>query len=157
MLLDGCSTVGWARVRGHCSIIAPVVIGLGTVVAAKSRINPGIYGDDKLIGGDNVAKYLLASDDNSRPDSLKKNQTVATQWNEEIKSQIKAALTDKTGYAEATAGLNSELDKVTKQASGGDRQFYNVLAKLSYSSPEVKAAREYFSGLVETIVRQVKI
>ena len=235
LVCDGAPT-RYVFIGGHTSIITPVVIGLGTVVAAKTRLNPGIYGHDKLIGGgniekplvmdvskvrvlkditpkyeilirqmattvayrkwcdlraawakrnnldefqvkliegfagkvnkymealeaygDNVAKYLLASDDNSRPDSLEKNKSVATRWKEKIKAKIKAAVTDETGYREATAGLNSELDRVTKEESGEDKQFYNALAKLSYSSPEVKAAREYFSELVETIVRQAKI
>ncbi len=232
LVCDGAPT-RYAFVGGHCSFIAPVVIGLGTVVAAKSRINPGIYGDDKLIGGgniekpvvldvskvrilkdmtpkyeilirqmaiatafqkwfalrvawarrnkldefeirliegfalkidnymgaleaygDNIAKYLLASDESSRPDSLKKNKAIATRWKEKIKAQMKTFMTDETGYAEGTAGLNSELDRITREKSSGDKQFYDLLAKLSYSSPEVKAAREYFSGLVETIVLQ---
>jgi acetyltransferase-like isoleucine patch superfamily enzyme len=232
LVCDGAPT-RYTFIGGHTSIIAPTVIGLGTVVAAKSRVNPGIYEDDKLVGGgnlektvvmdvskvrilkdmtpkyeilicqmattvafrkwcnlriawarrnnldefetrlvegfaakvdkymealeaygDNIARYLLASDDNSRPDSLKKNKAIATRWKEKIKAQIKAVLNDETGYAEATAGLNSELDRVTKEGSNGDSQFYNMLAKLSYSSSGVKAARGYFSGLVETIVRQ---
>ncbi len=232
LVCDGAPT-RYAFVGGHCSIIAPVVIGLGSVVAAKSRINPGVYGDDKLIGGgnieklvvldvskvrilkdmtpkyeilirqmaiaiafrkwfalrttwarrnkldefevrlvegfavkidkymgaleaygDNIAKYLLASDENSRPNSLKKNKAIATWWNEKIKAQTKTFMTDETGYEEGTAGLNSELDRVTKEESSEDKQFYDMLAKLSYSSPQVKAAREYFSGLVETIVLQ---
>ena len=232
LVCDGAPT-RYAFIGGHCSIIAPVVIGLGTVVAAKSRVNPGIYGDDKLIGGgniekpvildvskvrilkdmtpkyeilirqmaiatafrkwcalrvawarrnnldefevkliegfavkidkymealeaygDNIAKYLLASDDNSRPDSLKKNKAIATCWNEKIKAQMKAAMADETGYAEGTGGLNSQLDNVTKEQSSGDKQFYGVLARLSFLSPEVKSAREYFSGLVEAIVRE---
>jgi len=234
LVCDGAPT-RYAFIGGHCSIVAPVVIGLGTVVAAKSRVSPGIYADDKLIGGgniekplildvskvrvlkdiapkyeilirqmaitvafrrwcnvrvawakrnnldefevklfegftakvdkymkaleaygDNMAKYLLASDDNSRPDSLVKNKAIATRWNEKVKAQIKAAVTEETGYAEATAGLNSELDRVTQEGAGGDKQFYDTLAKLSYLSTEVKAAKEYFSGLVETIVRQAR-
>ncbi len=232
---DGAPT-RYVFIGGHTSIIAPVVIGLGTVVAAKSRVNPGIYGDDKLVGGgniekplvldvskvkvlkeqtakyevlirqmattiafqrwcnlrvawakrnnldefevrlieeftvkvdkymqaleaygDNIAKYLLASDENSRPDSLEKNKALATRWNEEIKARLEAAATDETGYAEATAGLNTELDRVTHAEPGGDKQFYNALAKLNYSSTDVKTAREYFSALVETIVRQANI
>lgn len=231
---DGAPT-RYAFVGGHTSIIAPVVIGLGTVVAAKSRINPGIYEDDKLIGGgniekpivldvskvrilkditpkyeilirqmattvafrkwcafrvewakrnnldefeikliegfvvkvdkymealeaygNNIAKYLLASDDNSRPESLEKNKAIATSWNEKIKDRIKAFMSDETGYTEAVAGLNSELDRITKEESGEDKQFYDVLAKLSYASVEVKTTRKYFSGLVETIINQVK-
>jgi carbonic anhydrase/acetyltransferase-like protein (isoleucine patch superfamily) len=223
-------------IGGHTSIISPTVIGLGSVVAAKTRLNPGIYEDDKLIGGgnlekpvimdvskvrilkdmtpkyeilicqmattvafrkwcnlriawakrnnldefeirliegfaakvdkymealeaygDNIAKYLLASDENSRSDSLKKNKALATRWKEKIKTQIKAALADEAGFAQATAGLNSELDRVTEEESGRNRQFYNALAKLRYSSPEVKTAREYFSGLVETIFGEFRL
>ena len=234
LVCEGAPT-RYVFVGGHCSIIAPVVIGLGTVVAAKSRVNPGIYGDDKLIGGgniekplvmdvskvrvlkdmtpkyeilirqmattvafrkwcdlrvawarrnnldefevrlmegfagkvdkymealeaygDNIAKYLLASDDNSRPDSLKRNKAMAARWNQEIKARIQGALADEAGFVEATASLNSELDRVTREESGNDNQFYNVLAKLSYSSTEVKTAREYFSGLVEAIVSQAR-
>ncbi len=219
-------------IGGHCSIIAPTVIGLGTIVAAKSRVNPGIYEDDKLIGGgniaeplildiakirilkdirpkygillrqmatsvafakwcnlrvawakrnnldefetrliegfggkvdkfiealeaygDNIAKYILASDDNSRPESLRGNKDVVLRWKEKMKNQIKAGLTDETAYSQATDGLNSELDRLTEEEPG-DKQFYEVLAKLDYSSPPVKRAREYFSGLVETLSRQ---
>ncbi|PIU50893.1 hypothetical protein COS91_07335 [Candidatus Desantisbacteria bacterium CG07_land_8_20_14_0_80_39_15] len=233
LVCDGAPT-RYVFIGGHTSIIAPVVIGLGSVVAAKSRVNPGIYGDEKLIGGgniekllinevskvrilkdmtskyeilvrqmaiaaafkrwcnlriawakrnnldefeiiliekftgkvdkyidaleaygNNIAKYLLAGDNNSRPDSLKKNKEIATLWNEKIKSRIKSAMSDETGYADSTAGLNSELDRVTKEESSGSKQFYNALAKLNYSSKEVKAAREYFLGLVETIVGSV--
>ena len=107
--------------------------------------------------GDNIAKYLLASDANSRPDSLEKNKAISGRWNEELKARIQAALADETGYEEGTAGLNSELDRATEEASGGDKQFYDVLAKLSYSSAGVKAARDYFSGLAESIVRQAGI
>ncbi len=231
---DGAPT-RYIFIGGHSSIVAPVVIGLGSLVAAKSRVNPGIYGDDKLIGGgniekllvldvskvrvlkdmtpkyeilirqmaialtfrkwcdlrvawarrnnldefavkliegfslkvdkyiealeaygDNIAKYLLASADNSRPDSLEKNKAIATRWNEEIKAGIKAAADDETGWTESTAGLNSELDRLTKKEPGADKQFYELLAKLSYSSPGVKAARKYLSGLAETIVRQAR-
>jgi len=229
---DG-APIRYAFIGGHTSIITPVVIGLGTVVAAKSRVNPGIYGDDKLIGGgniekpivldvakvrvlkdmtpkyeilvnqmatavafrrwchlrvawakrnglddfavkliegfsakvetfisalesygDNVAKYLLASDENSRPDSLETNKALARRWEAEIKPQIRSALADDSGYAQAAAGLNAQLDAATQEASGGDKQFYDILAKLDYASDEVKAAREYFAGLVQTIVRQ---
>ena len=231
---DGAPT-RYAFIGGHTSIIAPVVIGLGTVVAAKSRVNPGIYGDDKLIGGgnmekplvldvakvrvlkdmtpkyqilvrqtatavafrkwcnlrvdwakrnnldafetkllqgfagkvdeyvgalmaygDNIAKYLLASDENSRPDSLEKNKALATRWNDEMKPQISAALTDDAGFADATAGLNSALDKAAGQA-GDDKQFYDVLATLDYASAEVKAARQYFLDVAEAIVRQAAL
>ena len=221
-------------IGGHSSIVAPVVIGLGTVVAAKSRVNPGIYGDDKLIGGgniekpllldvskvkilkdmtpkykilvlqlatavafrkwcglridwakrnnidefegkllegfagkvdkyigaleaygDNIAKYLLASDDNSRPDSLAANKAIAKKWSDTIKTQIKDALANEDGYAEATASLNAELDKMTK--SNADKQYYNILAKLNYTSDEVKTAMKYFTDVVENIVNQAGI
>ncbi len=223
----------YAFIGGHSSIIAPVMIGLGTVVAAKSRVNPGIYPDDKLIGGgnlektvvmdvakvrvlkdmtpkydilirqtaiavafrkwcdvrvgwakrnkldefeiklleafagkvdkyiealeaygDNIAKYLLADDENSRPESLKQNKAIATQWNEKLKAQLQAVLADDSGFAEATAGLNSELDRLTAEEPDGNKQFYDVLSKVSYSSNEANAAKDYFSGLVENIVRQ---
>jgi carbonic anhydrase/acetyltransferase-like protein (isoleucine patch superfamily) len=235
LVCDGAPT-RYTFIGGHSSIVPPVMIGLGTVVAAKSRVNPGIYGDDKLIGGgniekplivdvsrvrvlkdqtakykilirqmattaafrkwcnlrvswakrnkldefevrliegfavkvdkymealeaygNNIAKYLLASDDNSRPESLEKNKAIARRWNEKVKAQFKAAEADETGYAEATAGLNTELDRVTQEGSDGDKQFYDAMAKLSYLSTEVKTASEYFSGLVETIVRQASI
>ena len=229
---DG-APIRYVFIGGHTSIITPVVIGLGTVVAAKSRVNPGIYGDDKLIGGgniekpmvadvakvrvlkdmtpkyrilvnqlatatafrrwcdlrtawarrngvdafevkliegftvkvekflgtlesygDNIAKYLLASDENSRPDGLEKNKALAMRWEQKLKPQIRAALKDESGYAKATAGLNAQLDAVTQQAPGGDKQFYDVLAKLSYTTDEVNAAREYFCELAGAIIRQ---
>jgi len=232
LVCDG-APVRYIFIGGHSSIITPVVIGLGTVIAAKTRVNPGIYGEDKLIGGgniekplvldvdkvkvlkdmtpkyeillrqmattvafrkwctlrvawakrnnldnfevkliegfagkvdkywealeaygDNIAKYLLASEENSRPESLEKNQAVATQWKEKIKAQLQAALADESGYREAAAGLNAELDRVTQEVPGGEKRFYEALAKLSYMSPGVKTAREYFLGLVETIIRQ---
>jgi hypothetical protein len=235
LVCDG-APIRYVFIGGHTSIVAPVVIGLGTVVGAKSRVSPGIYGDDKLIGGgnieaplvqdvakvrvlkdmspkfeilarqmataaafrrwcdlrtawadrnkldgfkrrlfeafvakvdkfmgalqaygDNVAKYLLASDAHSRRDSLEKNKAIATRWNERIRPRMQAALTDETGYAEAVAGLNTELDRVTDDEPSQDKQFYDALAKLSYHSAEVRAARGYFSGLVEGLVRQAGI
>jgi len=72
------------------------------------------------------------------------------QWKEKIKAQIKIAISDDTDYANSTAGLNAELDRVTQEES--NKQFYKVLAKLNYLSKEVKVAREYFQGLVEKIV-----
>jgi len=226
---DGAPTK-YAFIGGHTSIIAPVVIGLGSMVAAKSRVNPGIYGEDKLIGGgnieepmvmdvakvrvlkdmtgkfeilvhqmaiaaafrqwcdlriawaqrnnidkfeqklieayagkvdkyidaleaygDNIAKYLLADDANSRDSALKKNKEIATQWNEKIKAQIKAALDGEGSNADSLSGLNAQLDKV---AQDGDKQFYDVLAELDFGSAQVKAARQYFSSLVEKIVKQ---
>lgn len=41
-------------IGGHTSIIGPVAMGLNCMVAAKTRINPGIYGDDVLIAGGNL-------------------------------------------------------------------------------------------------------
>ena len=58
LVCDGAPTK-YAFIGGHTSIIAPTIIGLGTVVAAKSRVNPGIYEDDKLIGGGNIEKLLI--------------------------------------------------------------------------------------------------
>lgn len=220
-------------IGGHTSIITPVVIGLGSVVAAKSRVGPGIFGEDKLIGGgnlekavvldvakvkvlkdmtpkyailvrqiatamafrrwcevrigwakrngldafeqklfaafavkvdkyigaleaygDNIAKYLLADDANSRPASLVTNKAMAAQWQEMLKGQLQAAQADDSGFAEAMAGLNSALDAATQD---GARQFYQVLAALNWSSAEVEAARAYFSGLVATIIQQAGI
>ena len=225
--------VRYAFIGGHTSIIAPVVVGLGTVVAAKSRIGPGIYEDDKLIGGgnietplvldvakvrvlkditpkyeilvrqmgtalayrkwcnlriawarrnnvdefehklfegfarkvdkfidaleaygDNVAKYLLANDAHSRPDSLQKNKVTATRWQEKIKPRMQAGGADEGGWAKSLVGFNSELDRATQKDSGSDKQFYAALARLRHSSDEVTAAREYFSGLVEDLVKQ---
>jgi hypothetical protein len=62
--------------------------------------------------GDNSAKYLLASDANSRPESLKKSKAIAEHWRVGIKLQTKAALGNMTGYAEATTGLNAQLDEL---------------------------------------------
>ena len=229
---DG-APIRYAFIGGHTSIITPVVIGLGSVVAAKSRVGPGIYGDDKLIGGgnaekpmvldvakvrvlkdmtpkyrilagqlatavafyrwcelrsawarrnglddfevklieaftakvatfvgalesygDNIAKYLLASGENSRPDSRKVNKALARRWQEDIKPKTRVALEDHTGYEEAAAGLNARLDA---GAEGGDKAFYDVLAKVDYASEEAKTAREYFTGLAETVLRQAAL
>jgi len=46
-------------IGGHSSLIAPIVIGLNTMVAAKTRVNPGIYSDGVLIGGGNIEKTLV--------------------------------------------------------------------------------------------------
>ena len=230
---DG-APVRYAFIGGHTSIVGPVIIGLGTVVAAKTRVNPGVYPDDKLIGGgnieksimldvakvrilkdmtpkykilvqqiataaafrrwcdlriawagrnnvdefevkllkafagkvdkyigaleaygDNIAKYLLASDDHSRPDSLKKNKAIAARWNDNLKAQLQDVANDQTGYTEATAELTSELDKAA--GADGDKQFYDVLAKLSYSSQAIKKAKDYFAGLVKTIIRKAEL
>jgi carbonic anhydrase/acetyltransferase-like protein (isoleucine patch superfamily) len=48
-------------VGGHCSIIAPVVIGLNSMIAAKTRVNPGIYGDDVMIMGGNLERAGVIS------------------------------------------------------------------------------------------------
>jgi len=228
---DG-APIRYVFIGGHTSIITPVVIGLGSVVAAKSRVNPGIYGEDKLIGGgniekqlvldaskvrvlkdmtpkfgiavnqmattvafckwcslrvawaerngldafavtlikafagkgekflralesygDNIAKYLLASDDNSRPESLATNQAIAKRWEQSIKPMLAAALKDESGYEEATRDLNDKLDDAAGNAEDG-AGFYDILARLSYGSPEVTAAREYFAGVAEKIVSQ---
>ena len=224
----------YAFIGGHTSIIAPVMIGLGSMVAAKSRVNPGIYGEDKLIGGgnfekpmilevakvrvlkditpkyqilvrqlamtiafrkwcnlriawakrnglddfevkmieayagkvdkyidaleaygDNIAKYLLSDDANSRSGNLKKNKAVAAQWGDKMKSQIQEELADGSGLEEAVAGLDAELDKVAKAES--DKDFYSVLSKLDFDSTPVKAALDYFEGLVEKIVDKVAV
>ena len=217
-------------IGGHTSIITPVVIGLGSVVAAKSRVNPGIYGEDMLIGGgniegqlvlaaskvrilkdmtpkygillsqlattvafckwcdlraawarrnglddfevrlieafagkvgkfmgalesygDNIAKYLLASDENSRPESLDTNRALAERWQGSLKPMVAAVLKDESGFAEATKGLNDQLDAGSAADGKG---FYDVLSELSYDSPEVTAARQYFAGVVEKIVTE---
>ena len=220
-------------IGGHTSIITPVMIGLGSVVAAKSRVSPGVYGEDKLIGGgniekpivldvakvkvlkdmtpkydilvrqiataaafrkwcdvrnawaerngldaftrklfaafaakvdkfigaleaygDNIAKYLLADDANSRPESLERNKAVATHWNEMLKGQLSTGPTDDTAFSEATAGFNSALDAATQAAPGKTPQFYKALAALDYAGKEVTAARTYFSALADSIIQQ---
>ena len=225
--------VRYVFIGGHTSIITPVVIGLGSVVAAKSRVNPGVYGDDKLIGGgnfekqvvldvsrvrvlkdmtpkyqimvnqfattvayrkwcafrvawakrngldgfqvklieafaakvdkfigalesygDNIAKYLSASDEHSRAESLKANKALAERWKADIKPRIHAVAEDDTGFAEATAGLNADLDKATQNASGDSKEFYDILATLSFDSDAVKAAKQYFLGVAEKVVRE---
>ena len=217
-------------IGGHTSIVGPVVLGLGTVVAAKTRVNPGIYEPDKLIAGgniqetlirdadrvrilkditdkyvilvrqvataagfrkwcdlrvawakrngldafemalieafagkvdkyigalrdygDNIAKYLLADDANSRPESLEKNKAVANAWNDEVKPQIEAAMADRSEFDAATAGLNVALDEAAK--SSGDGGFYDILATLNYSGAAVTAARDYFRRFVTSGIR----
>jgi len=228
---DG-APIRYAFIGGHVSIIAPVVIGLGTVVAAKTRVNPGIYEPDKLIAGgsreetlvvdvsrvkvlkditpkyrilmrqlattvsfrrwcdlriewaqrnqdrfevrliqafaakvekfldaleaygDNIAKYILASDANSRPDSLDTNKAMARKWSETLKPKMRAALEDRSGYEEATHGLHAALDKAAREGAG---QFYDALARLNYSSPEAEAARKYFTGLADRLVAEAGI
>ena len=216
-------------VGGHCSIIAPVVIGLNSMIAAKTRVNPGIYGNDvmvmggnlerssvidvqriralkdmtpkykilvqqlaiavsfrkwcqlrtawaeetksddfelklirgytgkidKFIGaladyGDNIATYLLATDEHSRPESLATNRQIAHRWLEHLKPQISERLKDETGFAEETEGLQSALVEARDQG----QQFYPTLAKLEYSSPAVLKARGYFQGVETAIVQQ---
>jgi len=232
---DGAPT-RYAFIGGHTSIIAPVVIGLGSIVAAKTRVNPGIYGEDKLIGGgnlektvvndvararvlkdmtpkyrilvvqmattvafrrwcdlrigwakrngldsfsvrlleafadkvekymaaleaygDNIAKYLLASDANSRPDSLEKNKAIAARWNEKIKPLMQSALKDTGDLEQATAAFNAELDKVAQEKAETDSSFYETLARLKYDSEPVKAARAYFAGISDRLVREAGV
>jgi carbonic anhydrase/acetyltransferase-like protein (isoleucine patch superfamily) len=222
-------------IGGHTSIIAPVVIGLNCVIAAKARINPGIYGDDVMISGGNpertsvvevarvrvlkdirpkyrilvhqlattaafkrwcelrtewaeanglddfekrlfegfgrkvelfygalesygnsVAEYLLASDGHSRPEHLGKNKELALFWKETLKPQIRHSLDDRTGYAEGTGDLSLALGSAGRAASGS-HQFYDALARLNYSSPEVIKAREYFLRLADGIIRSAAI
>jgi len=230
---DGAPT-RYAFIGGHTSIIAPVVIGLGCVVAAKTRVNPGIYGEDKLIGGgnvertlvedvakarvlkdmtpkyrilvhqmattvayrrwcdlrigwarrnaldpfsvrlleafagkvekfmaaleaygDNIAKYLLASDANSRPDSLARNKEIARRWTAEIRPLMRAAMNDTAGLPEATAEFAAELDAATLKRA--DRSFYDALAQLNYDSAPARKARAFFSGLVENLIAKAGV
>jgi len=223
-------------IGGHSSIIAPVVIGLNCVIAAKSRVNPGIYGDDVMISGgnqerttvvevakvrvlkdmrpkyrilvnqlatavafarwctlrtewaeaiglpdfeirlikgftrkvelfvgaleqygDNIAKYLTASDEHSRPEYRGQNREIAELWKEKLKPQIRRALADRTGYTEGTNQLISALNRVSEAKPRQNLQFYNMLPMLNYSSPEVVAARDYFRGLADDIVREAGI
>lgn len=225
-------------IGGHSSIIAPVVIGLNCVVAAKARVNPGIYGDDVMISGgnlerasvvdvarvrilkdmrpkykvlihqlatavafrrwcdfriewaemsglddfeirlvkgfackvdaflsalesygDNIARYLLASNGHSRPEFLEANLMIARYWEEKLKPQIRNSLFDKADYADATGKLKSALAVLSQQRQqrGDQIQFYDILAKLSYSSAEVVTARSYFKELVDKIVHKADI
>ncbi len=218
-------------IGGHSSIIAPAVIGLNCVIAAKTRVNPGIYGDDILISGgnseqvsvvpvakvrvlkdmrpkyrilvhqlataaafrrwcdlridwaesaglpsfeirlirafarkvdafysalegygDNTARYLLASPEHSRVEHLKTNEEIARRWKEELQSRIRQCLLDKAGYTEATGDLKSALMKESIPGQAGNLQFYDVLARLDYSSPEVRKARNYFQEFAARIV-----
>ena len=59
--------------------------------AVKEKVKPDKV--DKYIDaleayGDNIAKYLLASDDNSRPNSLAANKAIANKWNDQVKGQV---------------------------------------------------------------------
>jgi carbonic anhydrase/acetyltransferase-like protein (isoleucine patch superfamily) len=220
-------------IGGHSSIIAPAVIGLNCVIAAKTRINPGIYGDDVLISGgnqermsvvevsrirvlkdmypkyrilihqlatavafrrwcdlriewaesvglpdfeirlihgfagkvdlfisaleafgDNTSLYLLTSPEHSRPEHLKANEEIARRWKEGLKPLIRKVLSDKSGYGESTRDLKSAL----LRESGGKQKeqlpFYDVVAKLNYTSAEVGTAKEYFQGLAAQIRQQ---
>ena len=221
-------------IGGHSSIIAPAVIGLNCVIAAKTRVNPGIYGDDVLISGgnqertsvvdvarvrvlkdmhpkykilvhqlataaafkkwfdlrlewaqavglpdfdirlikgfarkldlfisaleaygDNTALYLLASPEHSRPDHRKENEEIARRWKEELKIRIRSRLSEAEGFAEATSHLKSALVRESGERRGGRPQFYEVLSRLSYSSPEVAEARDFFHGVAAQIIRQL--
>jgi len=223
-------------IGGHSSIIAPVVIGLNCVVAAKARVNPGIYGDDVMISGGNlertsvvdvakvrvlkdirpkykilvhqmattvafrrwcevrtewaeangladfekklmkafarkvdlffnalenygnsIADYLLASDGHSRPEHLGNNKELARFWKEVLRSQIRQSLMDSAGYAEGTGALSSALTRVSPANAGDRLQFYDVLAKLNYFSPEVLKARGYFQDLAAGIIRRAAL
>ncbi len=62
-----------------------------------------------------------------------------------------------TGYVEGTGKLISALSQVSKAEPRQKLQFYDMLAKLEYSSREVVAAQEYFRGLAEGIVRRAGI
>jgi hypothetical protein len=106
--------------------------------------------------GDNIAKYLLADEQNSRPESRAANQALAKRWQEDIKPMVAAALEDESGCAEAAKGLNARLDVVTRDATDGNG-FYDILARLGYDSPEVTSARAYFADVVDKIVAQAGI
>ncbi len=217
-------------IGGHTSIIAPVVIGLGTIVAAKTRVNPKIYEDNQIIGGgniekviildvnrvkvlkdmttkynilckqistalsfrkwfelrltwaqrngidnfelqllteftakidkfiealetygNNISKYLLASDNNSRSESLETNKKLALFWKNEIKEKIKIASDDDNSFKTKTNGLNEELDSITQKTSTNNLQFYHILSKLDFSSTEVNKAKKYFIDLSQSI------
>lgn len=216
-------------VGGHCSIIAPVVVGLNCMIAAKTRVNPGIYGDDVMIAGgnlerttvidvqriralkdmtskfkilvkqlavavsfrkwcqlriewaeettlddfdlrliqgyaakvdkfigaledygDNIAKYLLATDEHSRTDSLDANREISKRWLELLKPQIRNRLRDESGFPEGTDALKSALI----DARSYNTQFYETLAGLEHTSPEVKRARDYFRSVSAEIVHE---
>jgi hypothetical protein len=216
-------------VGGHCSIIAPVVIGLNCMVAAKTRVNPGIYSDnvmiaggnlereividvqrirslkdmtskykilvsqlavavsyrkwcrlrtewardvrldefeqrliqghagkvDKFIGsledyGDNIAKYLLAAEEHSRPDSLNVNREIAIRWLDQLKPQTRAALEEESALSGAVGELKSAMVNVYSDNQG----FYDTLAKLDYDSPVVSNARDYFERASAEMIRQ---
>jgi hypothetical protein len=98
--------------------------------------------------GDNIAKYLLANDQHSRPDSLSINREAALHWEEELKPKLAAAAADFGGYKEETAGLMSTLEQLSRQ-EGSSPQFYEVLAKINYASPEATRALKYFQGLAD--------
>jgi hypothetical protein len=216
-------------VGGHCSIIAPVVIGLNCMIAAKTRVNPGIYRDnvliaggnlertsvidvnriralkdmtskykilvhqlavagsyskwcqlrvawaedtsqdsfelrmiqsfsekvDKFIGalkdyGDNIATYLLATDEHSRPESLSTNREISHHWLSTLKPQIEARIEDDSGFSEGTNGLKSALVDSCSETL----PFYDTLATLDYSGPEVTKARDYFLNLTNGIIEE---
>jgi hypothetical protein len=219
-------------VGGHCSIIAPVIIGLNSMIAAKTRVNPGIYGDDVLVAGgnlerttvidvqriralkdmtskfqilvtqlavacsfkkwcqlrvewaeecaldefqmklihgfrekvdkfigaledygDSIAKYLLATDEHSRPESLQMNRNVSHLWLETLKPQIRESLKEETDLAEGTSAFRAAL----VAACGNDKRFYDTLSKLDYSSSEVCEARDYFRSVSTGIVERAAL
>jgi len=218
-------------IGGHSSIIAPVVIGLNSMVAAKTRVAPGIYGDNILIGGgnigktivldvskvkilkdirpkykillhqlsaaaayhrwcglriewaesnqlddfeirliraftekvdrfidaledygDNLARYLTADDGHSRPESLDINKQMVRRWQDELKPGVRKLLQDYTDYETGTEGLKSALSELYGRASGDKKGFYDLLAQLEYSSPDVESARNYFKQLTERVL-----
>ncbi|UCF37975.1 MAG: hypothetical protein JSU96_03690 [Acidobacteriota bacterium] len=228
----GDAPVRYDFIGGHSSIIAPVVLGLNCMVAAKTRVNPGIYGDDVLIGGgnlestvvvdvskvrvlkdirpkfkilvhqlatavtfrrwcefrvewaesceldpfavklikafaekvdrfidsledygDSISKYLLACDEHSRPEFLKINQDMVRLWTEELKVKIRSVLLDYAGYAEGTDSLKASLLAIAKTIPTAELQFYEVLERLPFTSPEVVTARKYFARLTENVIR----
>jgi hypothetical protein len=215
-------------IGGHSSLIAPIVMGLNTMVAAKTRVAPGIYQDNVLIGGgniektlimdvskvrvlkdirpkykilihqlatatayrrwihfrtewaesnqrdpfeielikafsrkvdsfigaledygDNVAKYLLASDEHSRPECLDSNKKTARAWEVELKPIIRNALLEYSGYETGTEPLMKALS-VSDEGHPGD--FYDLMSQLPYSDSRVVRAKNYFEGIAKDII-----
>jgi hypothetical protein len=98
--------------------------------------------------GDSIAKYLLASDEHSRPESLAINRDISNQWLQRFKPQIRTNLKDETGFEAGTDDLKSALVDACDDA----RQFYESLARLDYASPEVSKAKDYFRNVSTGIV-----